>query len=128
MKLHALHPEFVKSVPETLQPGVLYISMQYATAIHLCACGCAEEVVTPISPRGWQLEYDGESISLKPSIGNWRLPCRSHYWIRRSRINWAADSGQPPSPAVAEAAERAAPVSSLVQQVVARVRRWWRGE
>jgi hypothetical protein len=33
--------------------------------------------------------YDGETVSLDPSVGNWSLPCRSHYWIRRGAVRWA---------------------------------------
>jgi hypothetical protein len=33
--------------------------------------------------------FDGESVSLAPSIGNWEFPCRSHYWIRDNTIRWA---------------------------------------
>ena len=32
--------------------------------------------------------YDGRT-TLHPSIGNWNFPCRSHYWIRRDRVEWA---------------------------------------
>jgi hypothetical protein len=81
--------EFVEFVPNDLEEGVLYISLPYATAIHLCACGCGIKVVTPISPPEWQLRWDGDTVSLHPSIGNWQYPCRSHYWIRRNRIEWA---------------------------------------
>jgi hypothetical protein len=63
--------EFVESFPETLEQRVLYISMPYSTATHQCACGCGNEVVTPFSPTDWQLHFDGVSISLTPSIGNW---------------------------------------------------------
>lgn len=81
--------EFVDTVPEQLRDGVLYISIGFATAIHLCACGCRNEVVTPLSPTDWILNFDGETVSLSPSIGNWGLPCRSHYWIRRDKIRWS---------------------------------------
>ncbi len=81
--------KFVKSVPEKLEDGMLYISMEYATAIHKCCCGCGYEVVTPFSPKDWKLTFDGESISLTPSIGNLSFPCKSHYWIRNSMVQWA---------------------------------------
>jgi hypothetical protein len=81
--------EFVEYIPEALDDGVVYVSLRFATAAHLCCCGCGCEVVTPISPADWQLIFDGETISLEPSIGNWNLPCRSHYWIERSRVVWA---------------------------------------
>ena len=84
-----LRYEFVKSVPEKLADGILYVSMDYATAIHKCCCGCGNEVVTPISPTDWQLTYDGISISLFPSIGNWSFDCKSHYWIERNSVRWA---------------------------------------
>jgi Family of unknown function (DUF6527) len=81
--------EFVNTIPDRLQEGVLYISMTYATAVHRCACGCGHEVVTPFSPTDWALVFDGETVSLAPSIGNWSFPCQSHYWIERSRVAWA---------------------------------------
>lgn len=89
-RIRALRPEFVETIPETLDPGVLYISVRYATASHLCACGCGQGVVTPIRPTDWSLTWNGESVALRPSIGNWALPCRSHYWVREGgRIEWA---------------------------------------
>jgi hypothetical protein len=48
-------------------------------------------VVTPFSPTDWKLYFDGENVSLEPSIGNWSFPCRSHYWIRGGEVRWAAN-------------------------------------
>jgi len=87
-RVERFDPEFVSRVPDTLQDGRLYVSIQYSTAIHLCACGCRREVVTPLRPGLWRLIYDGE-VTLRPSIGNWSLPCRSHYFITRNRVIWA---------------------------------------
>lgn len=84
-----LQHRFVEYMPEVIEPGVIYISMEYCTAIHKCVCGCGNEVVTPISPTDWQLTFDGESISLSPSIGNWGLECKSHYWITDSEIKFS---------------------------------------
>nr|WP_284352206.1 DUF6527 family protein [Roseisolibacter agri] len=81
--------EFVEYVPRSLEEGVLYISIPFATAVHCCCCGCGEEVVTPISPTDWSLTFDGETVSLNPSIGNWSFACESHYWIRRNGVQWA---------------------------------------
>ena len=87
--------QFVDYIPEQLEEGVLYIAMEFATASHLCSCGCKQEVVTPLAPTEWKLIYDGESVTLYPSIGNWSFTCRSHYWIRRGRIvpapNWSEE-------------------------------------
>lgn len=76
-------------VPDTIEEGVLYISFQYCTAIHKCVCGCGNEVVTPLSPTDWELTFNGKTISLYPSIGNWSFKCQSHYWIRKNQIKHA---------------------------------------
>jgi hypothetical protein len=84
-----IQPEFVEEIPHELEPGKLYISMTYATALHLCCCGCGSEVVTPLHPKQWKLSYDGEAVTLHPSIGSWSLPCRSHYFITANEVRWA---------------------------------------
>ncbi|WP_397469451.1 DUF6527 family protein [Pseudonocardia charpentierae] len=61
--------------------------MQYATAVHLCACGCGFKVVTPLGRGGWRLTFDG-AVSLHPSVGNGQSRCRSHYVVRRNVIDW----------------------------------------
>jgi hypothetical protein len=90
MRWQKLDHRFVRHLPETLEPGVFYISVEYATASHLCCCGCGEEVVTPFSPVGWRMTFDGETVSLWPSVGNWSLRCRSHYIIERGNVLVAA--------------------------------------
>ncbi len=94
MRINQLKMQFTEYIPDNLQDGTLYISMEYATASHNCACGCGKEVVTPFTPTDWKLAYDGESVSLSPSIGNWSYPCRAHYFIQQNRIVWAADMSQ----------------------------------
>lgn len=86
MRYTQLEHSFVQYIPEQLDPGVIYISMDYATAAHSCCCGCGEQVITPFMPTDWKMTFDGETISLWPSIGNWNFPCRSHYIIRHSRV------------------------------------------
>ncbi|MFI6066947.1 DUF6527 family protein [Micromonospora sp. NPDC051227] len=81
--------EFVDYVPSELADGTIYISVEYGTSVHACCCGCGHKVVTPLHPAQWKLTFDGESISLDPSVGNWNLPCSSHYWINRNRVLWA---------------------------------------
>ena len=77
---------FVEFIPEKIEEGVLYISTQYCTAIHKCICGCGNEVVTPLSPTDWELRFDGKTVSLSPSIGNWNFKCKSHYFITKNEI------------------------------------------
>ncbi|MEU9370456.1 DUF6527 family protein [Streptomyces avermitilis] len=84
-----LRPVFVETFPTPMEPATLYVSISYRICGHLCACGCGHEVITPLSPAQWSLTYDGESISLAPSIGNWALPCQAHYWIRRGEVRWS---------------------------------------
>lgn len=91
MAIKKITHKFVDAIPERTEEGVLYLAMDYATAVHKCACGCGREVVTPLSPTDWKMGYDGVSVSLSPSIGNWSFPCRSHYWIKHSTIRWAGD-------------------------------------
>lgn len=81
-----LEHRFVERIPRALEPGVLYISVEYATAAHSCACGCGEEVITPFTPTDWKMTFDGETVSLWPSVGNWQLACRSHYVIEKGQI------------------------------------------
>lgn len=82
-------PVFVGSVPEQLEEGHLYISLRYRTVTHLCPCGCGVEVNTPLHPTGWALTYDGVTVSLWPSVGNWSETCRSHYLIEKNIVRWS---------------------------------------
>lgn len=79
----------VEVMPQQLQAGILYVSREFGTAQHLCACGCGSKVRTPLSPAEWRLEETPQGPTLTPSIGNWQRPCRSHYWIWRGTIRWA---------------------------------------
>lgn len=88
-RIEQIRHEFTDVIPEDLEEGVLYVSMKYATAIHLCFCRCGNKVVTLIRPTRWQLIFDGKSVSLTPSIGNWGFRCKSHYWIRQNQVDWA---------------------------------------
>lgn len=89
-QLTSLNYKFVEDIPANLEDGVLYVSMRYAIAVHKCCCGCGIKVPTPFDPTDWKFIFDGETVSLYPSIGNWSFPCRSHYWINRNKIEWAS--------------------------------------
>ncbi len=52
-------------------------------------CGCGNKVVTPITPTDWTYIFNGEAVSLSPSIGNWNFKCQSHYWIKHGAIIWS---------------------------------------
>lgn len=86
IKHKSLQHVFVGSFPSRLEPGKLYVSVEYGSVAHSCCCGCGEEIVTPLTPTDWHIVYDGETITLHPSVGNWTLACRSHYVIRKGEI------------------------------------------
>lgn len=81
--------QYHKYIPDDLEEGILYISEQYSTAIHLCCCGCGEKVITPLKATGWELSFHENGASLYPSIGNWSFPCQSHYWIKEGGVEWS---------------------------------------
>ena len=89
MRQQRIRPEFVESAPRQLSEGVIYISDRFRTALHKCCCGCGQEVVTPLNPAGWSYQREGGTVTIKPSIGNWSFPCKSHYLIIRNEIVWA---------------------------------------
>lgn len=86
--------EFVEFIPSQLEEGILYITVAYKAAAHLCACGCGNKVLTPVTPNDWKLTYDGKSVSLSPSIGNWSFDCKSHYFIKKNEIKIAPSWSQ----------------------------------
>src|SRR5258708_4526629 len=81
--------QIVEFIPERLEEGILYVSHRYMTAVHKCACGCGDEVVTPLSPTDWWIEIKTGAATLGPSIGNWSFACRSHYFVRKGKVVWA---------------------------------------
>ena len=79
----------VHYMPKQLESGVLYVSYEFGTAAHLCACGCGSKIRTPLGPTEWSVEETDAGPSVWPSIGNWQLACKSHYVIKRGEIEWA---------------------------------------
>lgn len=84
-------PVFVEHyIPNELEEGKLYISKKYRIAIHKCACGCGQEVVTDFdNKRGWDFKNnDDRTVTLFPSIGNFNFRCKSHYYITNNKVVW----------------------------------------
>ena len=88
-KLLKINHIFVEDIPKDIETGILYISINDSIAKHKCCCGCGYSVVTPFSPTDWQITFDGKTVTLYPSIGNWDYSCRSHYFIRKNKVVWA---------------------------------------
>lgn len=80
--------KFIEYIPEKIEEGTLYISTEFNVTKHKCPCGCGKEIVTSLSPVGWTLIYNGKTVSLKPSIGNWQHACKSHYFITNNEVVW----------------------------------------
>lgn len=116
MKLESIEPRFVTYVPAELERGVLYVCLEYCTAVHVCDT----KTVTPLGADDWMFIFDG-TATLHPSIGNGQAPCDSHYLVRQNRIIWLRpmDKG----------ATRAAIARDQVLQSLAVSRRvkknWW---
>jgi Family of unknown function (DUF6527) len=89
VSISSLEPVFIDQFPEALAAGTIYVSMLCGTAVHACCCGCGRKVFTPFGATDWKLIFDGDTVTLDPSIGNWNFPCQSHYWIVRNEIRWS---------------------------------------
>lgn len=79
----------VEFIPKVLESEILYVSERFKVAAHLCPCGCGTKIVTPLGACEWSFSVKRRRPTLDPSIGNWQIPCRSHYWIRNGRIEWS---------------------------------------
>ncbi len=93
--IYELKPEFMPEfMPkrEELKEGILYISLKYGTTAHLCPCGCGHKVNVPINLDGkegwWDYTEENGEVSLSPSIGNFQIPCKSHYFITKNKVVW----------------------------------------
>lgn len=89
MAVDSLKAIFLAELPERLEDGILYVSRECCVALHNCACGCGEEVSTPLVPTEYNLNMHEDGPSIWPSIGNHDFACASHYIIKRGRIVWA---------------------------------------
>lgn len=86
-------PVFCENIPEDILNGYLYISEEHGIAIHLCACGCGRQAVTPLMPYWndeWTIINNNGLITLRPSIGNFIGEKRyhAHYFITNNKIEW----------------------------------------
>jgi hypothetical protein len=83
-------PVYVGFMPQTMEERHVYISKEYEVSIHRCLCGCGEKTVLPLDAvHGWVLiEHTNGKISFTPSIGNFQLPCKSHYIITKNKANF----------------------------------------
>jgi hypothetical protein len=109
-KITEISHVFVDSAPPVLEPAVLYVSVKYRAIVHLCLCGCNEKVFLNLDadPDSWSFTFDGRTISVHDSVGNFGIPCRSHYIVRNNRVIWLSPLlGIDPKRALEEGRRRA---------------------
>lgn len=85
-------------IDKDMKEGILYLSRRFELAIHLCACGCKEETVTPLlgigekeTKEGWNYSEGPNGPTLWPSIGNQKFKCKSHYYVTDGKIELCSD-------------------------------------
>jgi hypothetical protein len=95
MKLNHIQPIFCKFIPDNLEYGNVYISEEYNTSTHLCACGCGILTVLPIGDPNkgvyWIMtKRETNVVSFHPSVGNHHSTCptKAHYFIVNNKIIW----------------------------------------
>lgn len=93
---------YVEELPERLTPTTVYVlgEKQYRWSVALlCPCGCGETLHMSLHedsrPR-WRLhDHRDGTVTLFPSVWR-RVGCRSHFLLRRGRVEWCAASDSAP--------------------------------
>jgi hypothetical protein len=95
LKKVEIEPIYVEFIPEILEENKVYISEEYGTSTHSCLCGCGNKVIMPIDniinghDYGWKLiKENNGTVSFTPSVGNYQIPCKSHYIITKNVANF----------------------------------------
>lgn len=90
MRITEIKPEYVDNVPALsgMKEGVLYINKNDKWTLHLCPCGCGKPVMLPIGDYAWTLTERDKGVTMRPSVGNFDFPCKSHYYITVNKIEW----------------------------------------
>lgn len=92
LKKVEIEPVYVETMPDyvSFEEGKVYISEKYNVSIHRCLCGCGEKTVLPLHPiTGWVLTKNSAGkVSFTPSVGNFQIPCKSHYIITNNVANF----------------------------------------
>ena len=82
-KLHYMTPH------SEIEENVIYITDEYGTSSHKCLCGCGELTVLPLGKGEWSYQIDAnDKLFMQPSVGNYQLPCKSHYIITKGGANF----------------------------------------
>lgn len=84
----------LKEQPVALEPQTVYLIgegeyLWFVTMRCPCCCGATVQLnLLPQARPSWEVdEHADGTVSLYPSV--WRQKgCRSHFWVRRGRIEW----------------------------------------
>lgn len=77
----------VDRIPKQMQEGVVYHTEEFELAGLLCACGCGHSI-TLLVPDSHQVWDEGGYATIRPSVGVFDAPCKSHYIISTGNVQW----------------------------------------
>ncbi len=75
---------YVDTLPlkKDMEEGIVYVSERTWQSSHLCACGCGDEILTPLVRGGWKhVVNEKDEITLFPSVTS--ESCDSTYSINQ---------------------------------------------
>lgn len=91
---------YVSEFPEKIKDKIIYIEgnssiKDYWYVKMKCPCGCGDNLVlnliSDVSPF-WKFKIDNaDRVTFFPSIRK-TTNCKSHFWIRKSKIIWCVDN------------------------------------
>ncbi len=86
MKLTTLQLKYVDYIPVEREEGILYLCQEYHVSCHRCPCGCGKDVI--LDHNRWEYSILSDTITVRPSVWSFNLPCKSHYFITNNQIEW----------------------------------------
>lgn len=71
-----------------MKENVIYISDEFKVSGHKCMCGCGSLTIMPLGNNEWNYEIKNNKLTMWPSVGNYQMPCKSHYIIQNGGANF----------------------------------------
>ncbi|TGS14449.1 hypothetical protein EN852_014695 [Mesorhizobium sp. M2E.F.Ca.ET.209.01.1.1] len=79
--------QLVDRIPTDMREGIVYHTQEFELAGLLCACGCGHRI-TLLVPDSHEVRDEGGYATIRPSIGVFDAPCKSHYVISAGHVQW----------------------------------------
>ena len=79
--------QLVDRIPTQMREGVVYHTEELELAALLCACGCGHRV-NLLVPDGHQVLNEGGYATIRPSVGVFDAPCKSHFVVSAGDVHW----------------------------------------